>query len=81
VPRRAQIRADLDRLARLEPDRLQPELLRGGLAADGDEQLRTSTPCSRSDASTSADANGSSRTRIRGAPSSSATRTPSVDHA
>ena len=109
VPGRAQIRADLDRLARLEPDRLEPEALGVRLPADGDEQLgaasavepssivtvtspsratetarqfvRTSTPASRSAASTSAEANGSSRTITRGAPSSRTTFVPSDVHA
>jgi hypothetical protein len=39
VPRGAHVRADLDRLPRLEPDRLEPEILGVRLPADGDEQL------------------------------------------
>ena len=43
--------------------------------------VRTSTPASRSAASTSAEANGSSRTITRGAPSSTTTLVPSDAHA
>ena len=43
--------------------------------------VRTSTPAARRAASTSADANGSSRTITRGEPSSTTTFVPSEDHA